>query len=81
MGTISGDVPRYKLCWWRGSSQHESFVAFEGDLASSQARELYEQLLADPDVTELQFTRLDGAIWEWHVPPLRRNDAGEWQSA
>ena len=79
MDTISGKIPRYKVSWRRGGSQHQPFAAFEGDLALSQAREFYEKLLADPDVTELQLACLDGATWEWHVPPLRRNDGGEWQ--
>jgi hypothetical protein len=81
MGTTSGTVPRYKVSWRRDGSQHQPFAAFEGDLALSQARELYEKLLADPDVTELHLARLDGDAWELHVPPLRRNDAGEWQPA
>jgi hypothetical protein len=38
-----------------------------------------EELLADPDVTELEFVRLSGGFWEWHVRPLRRNDAGAWE--
>jgi hypothetical protein len=79
MDTSSGEVSRYKVCWRRGGSHHQPFVAFEGDLALSQARAFYEELLADPDVTELQLARLAGGTWEWHVPPLRRNDAGEWQ--
>jgi hypothetical protein len=74
-----GEVSRYKVCWRRGDSPHQPFAAFEGDLALSQAREFYEELLADPEVTELQFARLAGALWEWHVPPLRRNDKGEWE--
>ena len=81
MGTLSGEVPRYKVCWRRGASGHQAFAAFEGEDASAQARELCKQLLADPDVTELQFTRLDSGAWTLHIPPPQRNDAGEWKSA
>ena len=72
-------APRYKVCWRRGDSRHQPFAAFEGESAFSQAWAFYEQLLADPDITELQFTRLEGGLWRWHVQPLRRNDAGEWE--
>jgi hypothetical protein len=74
-----GKVPRYKVRWRRGDSQHQPFAAFEGDLASPQARAFYEELLADPDVTELEFVRLNSGFWEWHVRPLQRNDAGAWE--
>jgi hypothetical protein len=81
MGTVSGEIPRYKVYWSRGDSQHQPFAAFEGESAFSQAWAFYERLRADPDVTELRFARLDGVFWGWHVPLLRRNDAGEWPSA
>jgi len=81
MSTVCGEVSRYRVCWRRGDSQHQPFAAFDGERASTDARDFYEKLLADPDVTELQFARLEGGVWKWHVPPLRRNDRGEWEQA
>ena len=72
-------LPHYKVRWRRGDSQYQPFAAFSGERASSDARELYEELLADPEVTELEFVRRNSDFWEWHVRPLRRNDAGAWE--
>ena len=81
MSAISGATLRYKVCWRRGTSQHQPFAAFDGDGAWAKARALYERLLAEPDVVELRLSRLDGDTWVWHIPPLRRNEAGEWGAA
>jgi hypothetical protein len=78
VSTISAGVSRYKVCWRRRDSQHQPFAAFDPERASD-AHAFYEDLLADPDITELQFTRLEGGLWKWHIQPLRRNDAGEWE--
>jgi hypothetical protein len=78
MDTIC-EVARYKVRWRRGASDHCPFAAFGGERTSSDARDFYEQLLADPDVTELEFVRLNSGFWGWHVRPMRRNDAGAWE--
>jgi hypothetical protein len=74
-----GKLPHYKVRWRRGDSHYQPFAAFGGERASSDARDFYEGLLADPDVTELEFVRLNSGFWEWHVRPLRRNDTGAWE--
>jgi hypothetical protein len=52
-------------------------VTFEGARAFTEADELLDRLKADPGVTEVALTRLDGSEWK-HVERSRRKERGEW---
>jgi hypothetical protein len=81
MEAFSNKVRQYKVCWRRGSSDHRPFAAFAGERGLAEARRLYEMLLDDPGVTELELVCLEGDAWKKHVPLLRRDDGGEWRPA
>jgi hypothetical protein len=76
MGAINGDVPKYVVNYTNSGAQLSE--AFEGEGAFSDACDFYERAKANPSVSRVDMSRLDGRQWKWVHRPQCRDDAGGW---